>query len=569
MLSENRIYAVSNRNKTEFEKVIQHYSKSNSDSLKLKASLFLIDNIDGHSYYYNPNWKEFCDSITFLFSKTQSKFKLRKSYRDIQNSFEKKLIDYKVYYDEDTLTADYLIKNIDEAFENRRRSYNHFLSFSQFCEFLLPYRVGSEEPIEWRQYFKSNFEQDFFKRMKDNGDTLTAKTICKNLANYFKVDIYPPTIGLSDFDGNMLSKLKIGTCNDYTHLAVFAARSIGIPVGIDIVQQWGTKNSGHSWNVLIDENNKIIPFSLGDSTHFGKHLELNPLWIPPKIFRNTFEKQKESLILIRGDEDIPDELSSPYMKDVTLNYVDCKDMEINIDSKISQHKKFAYICVFDNQNWIPVYWGNIKNQKVVFKNMNTGLVYLPCIFSNGNLVNIDYPAILSKNGAVKTLKPDFKRMQTLTLKRKYTDILLSDRGGKWAEKMVGGKFQLANDSAFKDAIDIYIIDNKPEISFQIINLNLNQSFKFFRYLSPPNSYGAISEIELYEKLTLSKIKGKILGTSLTKEGYDKNNVFDGNVLTGFESIKPNRAWVGLEFDNPKQIDKLVYLPRNDDNFYSR
>ena len=43
--------------------------------------------------------------------------------------------------------------------------------------------------------------------------------------------------------------------------------------------------------------------------------------------------------------------------------------------------------------------------------------------------------------------------------------------------------------------------------------------------------------------------------------------FDGNVLSSPKTVKTqNDAWVGLVLGRVVSISKLVYLPRNDDNF---
>ena len=57
-----------------------------------------------------------------------------------------------------TLTADYLIRNIDEAFAVWDRPWNRHLSFNEFCEWILPYRVSGEVPEEWRTLYRERFE---------------------------------------------------------------------------------------------------------------------------------------------------------------------------------------------------------------------------------------------------------------------------------------------------------------------------------------------------------------------------------------------------------------------------
>ena len=45
-------------------------------------------------------------------------------------------------YDAHFITAEYLIDNIDRAFDNwQKRPWNRSLSFEDFCEYLLPYQM--------------------------------------------------------------------------------------------------------------------------------------------------------------------------------------------------------------------------------------------------------------------------------------------------------------------------------------------------------------------------------------------------------------------------------------------
>lgn len=51
-------------NRGEFEKVLHHYSQSPHDSLKLKAAVFLIENMPQHFYYrHNVEYFPIMDSL--------------------------------------------------------------------------------------------------------------------------------------------------------------------------------------------------------------------------------------------------------------------------------------------------------------------------------------------------------------------------------------------------------------------------------------------------------------------------------------------------------------------------
>lgn len=61
-------------------------------------------------------------------------------------------------YDIHVITADYLIRNIDQAFVVwKKRPWNKDLSFDDFCELILPYRIGDETLEDWRSVYSEEF----------------------------------------------------------------------------------------------------------------------------------------------------------------------------------------------------------------------------------------------------------------------------------------------------------------------------------------------------------------------------------------------------------------------------
>lgn len=68
-----------------------------------------------------------------------------------------------------------------------------------------------------------------------------------------------------------------------------------MPVGIDFAPQWIDFRLLHSWNILIDENNKTHPFLGFDETI--KQWGIQETFNCPKIFRKTFSIQENSLIM--------------------------------------------------------------------------------------------------------------------------------------------------------------------------------------------------------------------------------------------------------------------------------
>ena len=133
-------------NKGELEKVLEHYKDSGP---KYDAACFLIKNMPG---YYSYAKSSGLDSLR----KIQSVIFHKKHFpRDLQDRWSK--FSYKStpkVYDCHAIKAEYLIENIDLAFAAwQKRPWRHSLSFDEFCEWILPYRIGDEPLENWRKVF--------------------------------------------------------------------------------------------------------------------------------------------------------------------------------------------------------------------------------------------------------------------------------------------------------------------------------------------------------------------------------------------------------------------------------
>lgn len=162
------------KNSHELEKVIQQYNAKVEDSLKLKAAYFLIANMDIHSsqdIYWVDNEEnpiEYNELDYQDFSTAISEFeKIKKKYKQVKPV----AVSYK---DIDTITATYLIKNIDNAFESWQSRDLKKITFTDFCNYILPYRVGTEPLQDWRQVYSDKFSW-INDSVKDNNTEATLK----------------------------------------------------------------------------------------------------------------------------------------------------------------------------------------------------------------------------------------------------------------------------------------------------------------------------------------------------------------------------------------------------------
>jgi hypothetical protein len=554
-------FQLAGKNNSELKKVIRHYSTHRADSLKRKAVIFLIENMDAHVSYVSKSWDDFQGELDTFYKKEDRPSELNRGFNTLYDKYANGLQDISYVSDLQTVSAQFLIANVDMAFQTWKSPYCNYLNFADFCEYILPYRVGTEPLIDWRAEFNKQFIPDLYARLKERKDSISARNICNALKTYpyGTITFFPAEV--PDYNVHTLSIMRLGSCRYYSIQAALAARCMGIPVALDNTPQWATRSFGHEWNAFITPNNKPLAFGIGDKVELGKHIENVADRIAPKVYRETFAKQPSSLAMIHDIEEIPPAFQSICFKDVTKEYYQTTDVLVKPLIAAPENNKFAYLSVFNNQDWVPVAWTKIEKNNFLFKSLNKGICCLPSYYYQGRVIPAAYPVLLRKDGTITTLKPDLKKRETITLKRKY-----QDRMHEWlGYAMLGGKFQAANDSSFKDAVDIYKISVKPEQYYQLADIAPTSAYKYFRYLSPKGSYGEVAEIEVYEPGFKQKLSGKAIGNNNPAPDRQRSNAFDGDALTNFRTKEADSTWVGLVFDTPKSIARIVYLPRNDGN----
>lgn len=152
----------SGRNFVELRKVLAHFS---NDSLKLRAARFLIENM-GDKFCYEGEILRHYDTY----------FRTLSDYRTIGVTSENdprivavwdSLVDHygpirlsglERRWDCQTLSADFLIHNIDAAFLAWESAPDYVdRSFETFLEFVLPYRVAYERPVVYRAAYGKQY----------------------------------------------------------------------------------------------------------------------------------------------------------------------------------------------------------------------------------------------------------------------------------------------------------------------------------------------------------------------------------------------------------------------------
>lgn len=357
--------------------------------------------------------------------------------------------------------------------------------------------------------------------------------------------------------GSSLFKALTGNCRDEASFTVLLCRFLGIPSTIDFTPHWGNRSWGHHWSVLIQPDGKHVPFYMGslpgDTTQFFHPYQ------KAKVFRHRFQLNRQVVNAMKGEKYVPLLFQMPDWIDVTDEYCPVTDVTRKVPEKY-RDRKVAYICVFDNNDWLPIYYGVVSGGKVTFPGMGRNLMYVSAFYEGGRLVPFGTPFCIKDDGTVRDVKADMKNKCTLNLARKYPFFAEKE---SFNSRMKQGRFQGSNDRDFSVAKDLYVFDEVTNGNWYDVPIHETSKYRYLRYLSPDGSYGNINELCFFDEHG-DTIKGKVIGSE-GKEAKGRETVFDNNILTGFEGTSPDGNWVGLQLKHPTQVSKLRFIPRTDGN----
>ncbi len=581
-----------------FNAVIEHYSKNPEDSLKLKAAKFLIKNIEGQMTLDTTSVESsqvYFDLIydTWLHEKPRVGFRYPVQTRVIDSlndadNLPQENPEVRYVNEADLVTKEFLIKNIDDAFFVwKTMPWAKNVSFKDFCEYILPYKTSPTYSLNAREFFLKKYE--FLKDSVNNtNNPFVAKDfICKEIDKWFQED---PSLQLrypylSPIKFSNLLKGKFGECHDANSVRITALRAMGIPVVMDFVPNWGNSNLTHYWFKIIAPKFDTVTGKLTNinirkptqhimsATSFDdpeyedrpKNIQIRYTRTVPKVYRRCFEKQVNSLAAIKlSNEEVPSNLNNAWIQDVTKNYVETSDVTINLREK-STRQRFAYLCVFDNQKWVPVAWSKVNGVVATFKDMGKNIVYLPAYYKGQAIVPAADPFILSDKGKVIKIAPS-SQSEKVTL---YAKFPFKPNEMTNAYSMVGGRFQFANKSDLSDSVTIH---NVKHLTFNNTDLKVidNHKYRFLVFQFKGIPLIQMSELAFFGLNSSGKevrLQGKLIGS---KGAYPHvtERLFDEDRETYFKSaLEDPFTYMGIDLGpkNASKVTRIVYLPHNDDN----
>jgi hypothetical protein len=546
-----------------YHEVIEKFSSHSEDSLKYRAAMFLIDNMDGHSSPNGNGIKKYVSIIQTLPPRTNIG-KLADFWRQChQRENITKMVN-----DSSIVSSKELISNVEDAYTTWIKSpWKKDVPFDNFCRYILPYKVLDEYVIDcWRNQLR-----DLYK------DVVAGQTDIKKAFVALRkavLDKVKNSVTYTPYNLDVLSyeHIQRANCQQRCILLASVLRSFGIPAAIDNVPYWADYSTmGHSWVSLIlingktltvyededeaKENNRI------DASLFLKDTD-GPLSVKNFLHNVKYEKKVSKIYRtefkrINQKVDFKDWFIDPFTLDVSNLYGLQGSLSLKVkDNNITQ----IYLCTYvTGKNWYPIARETVSKNKAVFNNLGKGVVYLPVYVEGRKFVPLKDPLLVAET-SVKRFKKNEGKYKSITIERKYP--LCSYMPVQWA-KVQGSIFEGANDSIFSNPDTLAVILNIPNCK-TTINVRNNKSYRYVRFKSPDKEIGLMSEISFFSKCSSDEelLKGKYIS-----ENVDINTIpllFDDDIETKIKAYKSG-YWVGLDLGTNQIINKISFTPVSDGN----
>ena len=542
-------------NSRELARALSHYDAA-TDSLQSAAMRFLVGNMAGKGTVGGPRVDEFCAFIDSVYAIRQPEYDIPAIYARFRSGARHLDDPLEPRRDAATLAAGYLIENVDEAMKWWQRPWNVHLSFDEFCEYVLPYRVGSEEVQPWRETYAARFAQ----LVPDTATALQAATAINDSLRRLPAHIALSGLLPITLRPSTLLNMKFGVCSDYAALAAYAMRAAGIPVTINFIPHWGRKNGAHTFNAVLDNDGRWHDFS-GAEDAPDDHLRRFTGGIP-KIYRLGFGSSPDALASQCGGEAIPPLFRNAALADVTADFTAVNSVNVTVDAPARCRNRFAYLCVFTPQGWEPVAWGSVEDGKAHFVSVGSGIVYQPALYSSDGLQPFGDAFFLGDDGAARPIAARDERCEVMLCRKNP----VSENLRAYPASIVGGRFEAADNPQFRDAVTLHQIIDTPDFRFTTVRLPAANTFRYLRYVSSDSTYGNMAEVAFLGN-DGRRLQGRVIGDYSPSIYYPRNGaemLFDDDPLTFFHTSDLG-SWGGLELPAPAKVSAIRFLIRNDDN----
>lgn len=565
-------------NRFELERVLAHYSENPSDSLKYRATVYLIENMTGF-YSVSPEWEK---ELSLVYNKhveisEKHNWAVGKewgveidSLKDANKILYNKMSFSNVLFDIETMKADWLINNIELAFKAWTENiYTQNFSFDFFCEYILPYRFQSGFLLDDSRNCFYDRHSELFKNSYSTITEFADSLLIQYKDLYFNY-YYGASIPIHSI--KTLELIKRSTCEERSWFNSTLFSSLGMAVSTDFVPARGNRNNSHTWNVLIMED-KIYPFDpfwiedRWNYTEIYNNIAIDEAWGKfrlPKVYRNTYAIQQSGPLFDHSVDrgDIPPLFFNSRMKDVSHEYFDTTDVFIPL-TNLNEDHKYAYICVYGYRSWIPVQWGRISEGQAGFRGMGRDIIYIVAYYQKGVIIPASDPFLLNKEGDIHYIRSN-----------KDTDNLYIHSIGCFQEKEDKIRTLQSHDGSIilglnkeKNIKDtLCILTKKCSVWENLIYLDNRSSYDQIDICLPTDTV-SFCELVFYTQKDnkLIRIPNVKLATALATFNQDEYPamIYDNLSATGFNGkIVQNNSMnkLSFELDKDYDIELINYIP---------
>lgn len=576
-----RALILSGNNRGELIKVLEHYK--NKDELKFDAACFLIGNMPYHESRiqlqipsaYSCYFRKI-DSICHHDSSAIINELLR---RQLAKDFDSipAPVEIPAKPDIQSLTANYIIDNIEQAFDEWKNSpLLQGMSFDEFKEYVLPYRVTDESLVDDNQMLKRVI---FEKIVKEGRNDIRKPIKCyqeyvkqQRTMNYYvksahhigMFDLFIPAFKMD------CHNLAARTCNFF--------RSCGLPVVYEFTPQWPDKDSKHYWCASPDSNHVLQPYT-PPYNNLKEDWDSDLKYVG-KVYQRTFSAIKSSPYFLKNEvEIIPSYCDVATIKDVTERYHLCRTVVLPISCNSSNN--LAYLSFFHTkQTFNPVAWGKIDKRKhqVTFEKVPVNQLFFPTYMTEeGESICFGNPFMLRYDREREAIIPkEFEAisdsMIQMHLLRKYPS---KRHLSEYRQTLRGACLYGAHN--WNGPYDtLLVIKNVPEPYWQEYCFENKHKYRYYRFSPQDHLPMDIAEFEFLGKKDtghLFKVPTKlpvfskeminaetpevmkVVGTPM-KTGPFYSNFFDENPQTF-----TRWGYMGMDFKLPVCITRIRLLSR--------
>lgn len=563
------------KNRSELENVLYYYK---NDTLKLKAAEFLITNMMG-SFSKNeeiiricrPFYQEY-DSLANLYEFEMNAERGKKT-DSLWSKFSNKhhqLHNLSYQLDLENISAKQLITEIDLAFKAWQENvYTKNFSFEDFCEYILPYRringlIKDNSRSNFYERHKGEYLTHSGKDMIEEADSLLYEYRHLKHSQFWGTQI--PILTASTFE-----YLQNGLCEHRCWYNSLLFSSVGMAVAVDFVPAWGNRNNNHKWNVLIKDGKSYAFEAFWDEDRWKyKRIYNNKTFDYDwgrfrlaKVYRHSFKNYFEGPITDKrvNRENIPALFRNFKKKDVSHEYFDSINLSVDLQN-IPKDIYYAYLCVWNFQEWQPVQWGKIEESRAVFEGMGKDVIYMPCYYKNGLLINAGKPFLLNQSGEIETFNSNLTDTEDLYIKH-YAGAPLH-YGNKWNNISVSGTTITGSKTLLFDKSDtLCIFPDSVEIYNKKLNSLSNQAVRYIS-VSLPYQKIAFSDLSFFYKDNRNiekKIEGVKLSHDLdsTENGEHANYILDEFKATGYKR-ELDEEFIEIDLGKEYVISSINFTP---------